>query len=107
MSPIPFPQGLAREAARFKAMARQLEQMAVDLERHVTIAPLAFARIGNLTHDATARAYEVIKVLGVMDEVNAARMCAQQDRSYPVDDADELSSIVRKLAFDLTDGGAA
>jgi hypothetical protein len=107
MSPIPFPQGLAREAARFKAMARQLEQMAVDLEHHVTIAPLAFARIGNLTHDATARAYEVIKVLAGMEEVNAARMCAQQDRSYPVESGEELASIVRRLAFDLTDGGAA
>jgi uncharacterized membrane protein len=88
-------------------LAADLQRMVTDLDHHSIVTPTAYARIGNLADDAWNKAHDLQAALNAVSLTAADRMCAAQDRSYPVDTGEELSSIVRRLAFDLTDGGAA
>jgi hypothetical protein len=106
-APIPFPAGIARDMARVRILANDLQRLITDLDHQATITPTAYARIGNLADDAWNKAHDLQAALNAVSLTAADRMCAAQDRSYSVETSEELSSIVRKLAFDLTDGGAA
>jgi hypothetical protein len=103
MSPIPFPQGLARDMARVRILAADLRRLVDDLDHHVVISPTAHARIDCLAHDASMKGFDLIAALGALTETNSARWSAQQDQSYAVDDADQLVAALSNL----TDGGAA
>jgi len=106
-APIPFPAGIARDMARVRILANDLQRLITDLDHHAAITPTAYARIGNLADDAWSKAHDLQAALNQVSLTAADRMCAQQDRSYPVESGEELASIVRRLAFDLTDGGGA
>jgi uncharacterized membrane protein len=106
-APIPFPSGISRDMARVRILAKDLQRLVNDLDHHVVITPTAYARIGNLADDAWHKAHDLQSALNQVSVTAADRMCAEQDRSYAVESGEELSSIVRRLAFDLTDGGAA
>ena len=103
MSPIPFPTGPARQMARVRMLAADLQRMVTDLDHHSIVTPNANARICNLADDAQAKGMELINALAALIEVNAARMCAAQDRSYSIDNARQLVAALSNL----TDGGAA
>ena len=106
MSPIPFPAGVARDIARVRHLATDLMLLVKDLDREIGVTATAYARIDCLAHDASMKGFDLIAALGALTEANSARWIAQQDRSYAIDNAAQLSSRVRELAADL-DGGAA
>lgn len=106
-APIPFPAGIARDMARVRILAANLQRLITDLDHHVTITPTAHARIGNLIHDAAMKNCDLAKALAAMDESNTARM---QGRSAALtglsfESLAELTGHVRRLASDF-DGPA-
>ncbi len=99
-APIPFPAGIARDMAKVRMLAADLQRLITYLDHHVTITPTAYARIGNLTHDASMKGFDLVQALGALDTTNAERMCAAQDRSYSIDNARQLVAALSEM----TDG---
>jgi hypothetical protein len=102
-APIPFPAGIARDMAKVRLLAADLQRLITDLDHQVTITPTAYARIGNLADDAWNKGHDLQAALNQIGLTAADRMCAEQDRSYSVDNARQLVAALSNL----TDGGAA
>jgi hypothetical protein len=100
MSPIPFPSGIARDMARVRMLAADLQRLITDLDHHVTITPTAYARIGNLADDAWNKGNDLQAALNQIGLTAADRMCAEQDRSYSIDNARQLVAALSAM----TDG---
>ena len=100
MNPIPFPAGIARDMARVRILANDLRRMVDDLDHHAAITPNAHARIGNLADDAWSKAHDLQAALNQVSLTAADRMCAEQDRSYSIDNAKQLVAAISEM----TDG---
>jgi hypothetical protein len=100
MSPIPFPSGIARDMARVRILRDDLSRLITDLDHQVTITPTAYARIGNLADDAWNKAHDLQAALNQIGLTAADRMCAEQDRSYSIDNARQLVAALSEM----TDG---
>jgi hypothetical protein len=100
MSPIPFPQGIARDMARVRILANDLQRLMTDLDHQAAITPTAYAQIGNLADDAWNKANDLQAALNQVSLTAADRMCAAQDRSYSIDNARQLVAAISAM----TDG---
>jgi hypothetical protein len=106
-APIPFPTGIARDMARVRILAADLQRLITDLDHYTVITPTAHARIGNLIHDAALKTCDLAKALATMDETNANRMqgCSAPLTGLSFESLAELTGHVRRLAADF-DGPA-